>query len=132
MDAAEPQPIKGVADAQPVPVEVVGPTAPASPGIQQQKTDPSVPATTTFQQDLMHAGQRRVNFTWEVTQATIAVLVSMIVSSLCAYIVIEGEASLRAAAFLFLTNIMTAITTTYFVRTNHTKIGGVGPNETGR
>lgn len=100
--------------------------------MQQQATDPSVAAKTTFQEDLVTAGQRHINLVWERTQQIIAVGVSFVVSLVCAHIIVWGDESLRAAAFLFLTNIMTAITTTYFIRTNHTKTGGVGPNEAGR
>jgi hypothetical protein len=35
----------------------------------------SLPPTTTVQQDLTHAGQRKVNLIWEYTQELIAIVV---------------------------------------------------------
>ncbi len=82
--------------------------------------DTSLPATTTFQQDLTTAGQRRVNLIWEYTQAIIAGAVTL------AYIVSQlmriDSAGLANACFL--------IVGFYFSRTNHSAIGGVGHKPT--
>lgn len=92
----------------------------------------STAPTTSAEDDRKTAGQRAINLKWESTQQAIAVAVSVVVLLTCAFIVVAGEPTMRPAAFLFLTNIMTGVTTTYFVRTNHTKTGGVGANELGR
>lgn len=62
------------------------------------------------------AGQRRVNILWETTQAILAVLITCAV----VYCVVLGiEAKVIDSAFVM-------IVTMYFLRTNHTKTGGVG------
>lgn len=71
---------------------------------------------------LQTAGQRRINIIWEVTQALIAILVTTAVI----YTSLKGiEAKTLEAGFF-------AIVSTYLARTNHTKVGGVGPHESGR
>jgi hypothetical protein len=91
---------------------------------QDQLTDPSLSATTTYQQDLVSAGQRRVNLIWEYTQSfvTIAVVVTnMIVAATNAIAhgtVAEHPAILSSSLFLILGF--------YYSRTNHTAVGGVG------
>jgi len=118
-------------DSAPVAVEVVNtaPIAVASvpvhtggPLVQQQATDPSLPARTTFQDDLTTAGQRRVNLIWEYTQAVIALLV-----------VASTMASGMVAMFYNQIQIPTIISVAfgtvvgfYFSRTNHAAIGGIG------
>ena len=94
------------------------------PIAQSQGSDPSRPATTTFQEDLTTAGQRRVNLIWEYTQALIAgvvVLTNMVVGVLFVVRRIPaGEYPLVLSSSLFL------IVGFYFSRTNHQAIGGVG------
>jgi len=77
----------------------------------------SLSPTTTAQEDATTAGQRRVNLIWEVTQALIAitVTVSMIVSAL-----IQIRSPELIDAFFLIVGF-------YFSRTNHSAIGGVGP-----
>lgn len=93
---------------------------------QQQQADPSLPARTTFQEDLTTAGQRKINLVWEITQAIIAMLVvitTMGVSALVAYyhnVGVAGEVpNIIAVAF-------GTVVGFYFSRTNHQAIGGVG------
>jgi len=92
-----------------------------------------VPATTTFQDDLVTAGQRHINVMWERTQQIIAVFVSVAVTLVCSTLVLRGgDDTLRMAAFMFLTNVSLLILGTYFQRTNHTKTGGVSSKDGGR
>lgn len=72
--------------------------------------------TTTTQQDITSAGQRRINLIWEYTQAAIALIIT---SSLiyCAVKQIVAP-DVRNAFFL--------IIGFYFSRTNHAAIGGIG------
>jgi hypothetical protein len=81
--------------------------------MEEQK---SLAPTTTIQEDITTAGQRRVNLIWEYTQAAIAVLVTMALI----YIAVEkiDSPEIRDAFFL--------IIGFYFSRTNHQAIGGVG------
>lgn len=78
-------------------------------------TDP-LPPTTTTEEDRKTAGQRRVNVIWEVTQAIVAISVTLAMI----YCVLEKiESPTMASAF-------TLVLSTYLIRTNHSKTGGVG------
>jgi hypothetical protein len=72
--------------------------------------------TTTEQEDITTAGQRRINLIWEYTQAIIAVIIT-VSNVYCAINKISSEA---------LTNAFFLIVSMYFVRTNHKLIGGTG------
>jgi len=85
------------------------------PSAQSQARDPSLPATTTFQEDLIAHGQRYINKVWEFTQALVTVLIT-IAEIYCAINNIES----KVLEFAFI-----AIISTYYARTNHTKVGGV-------
>ncbi len=92
-------------------------------------TDPQqpLPATTTAQEDITTAGQRRVNLIWEYTQAVIAVLVTitaLTVVGLCAFLPVGG--SVAIAALVFVTNAFSLVIGAYFQRTNHQRVGGIG------
>jgi len=89
---------------------------------------PSSPPTTTAQQDLTTAGQRKVNLIWEYTQASIAisaVLANMVVG------VFQGLTGSAAPFPVVLSNTLFLIVGFYFSRTNHAAIGGVGPKPNG-
>jgi len=78
------------------------------------------------------AGQRRINFIWETTQAMIAVSVigtTLLVDALVALRGIQlTEVTTSAQTQL---NVMAALVTGfYFGRTNHTRTGGVGAHRT--
>ncbi|HEV8445438.1 MAG TPA: response regulator [Gemmatimonadaceae bacterium] len=92
------------------------------PAVQVQAVDPSVPATTTFQQDLTTAGQRQVNLIWERTQSVIALMVVITTMGAGAYGMVRNLQipTLMAVAF-------GTVVGFYFSRTNHAAIGGVGP-----
>ncbi len=92
---------------------------------------PPVAPTTTAQQDLITAGQRKINLIWEYTQAVVSVLVvsaNMIVGTyqgLVAYAAgTKPEFPVVLSSSLFL------VIGFYFSRTNHAAIGGVGPKPT--
>lgn len=76
----------------------------------------SLPPKTTSQEDLVTAGQRRINMVWEATQAIIATTITFAVIW-CAIKTINSEV---------LTNAFFLIVGFYFSRTNHAAIGGVG------
>lgn len=76
----------------------------------------SMPPVTTVQEDLTHAGQRRVNLIWEFTQGIIAVAIT-VATIYSAINKIESD---------ILSNAFFLIVSMYFVRTNHQLIGGVG------
>ena len=89
------------------------------------------PATTTREEDRHTASQRRVNIIWEVTQAIIAIVVTIGTLLIAGLLVYRGDER-SATAFLLLSNAFFMIVTSYFQRTNHTKVGGVGSNQIGR
>lgn len=76
------------------------------------------------------AGQRTINAIWEVTQAVIALSVTLSTLFAATTLVISGKPA--DAAFLLLSNAFFLVIGFYFGRTNHTRMGGVGANESGR
>lgn len=82
----------------------------------------SVKPTTTAEQDLLTASQRRVNLTWEITQAVVALFVTA-AFAICQWQQIAAPV-LDTAFFM--------IATFYFVRTNHQRTGGVQSGVEGR
>lgn len=88
----------------------------------------SAPPTTTVQQDISHAGQRRINLIWEVTQAIIALGVIGATLFVDGYAAIHGnELNQIQSSALMQLNVMAALVTGfYFGRTNHQKQGGIG------
>jgi hypothetical protein len=91
------------------------------PGSDNPTKDPTVHRSlapdTTAQQDMVTAGQRRVNMIWETTQASIAV----VIVGAMVYCEVHGINSDK------ITNACFLIVGFYFSRTNHTATGGVGP-----
>ena len=79
----------------------------------------AVAPTTTVEENLHTASQRRVNIIWEITQASIAVAITLakIYTSIVVVNNPSGSETLSNAFFL--------IVGFYFGRTNHQMIGGV-------
>lgn len=137
-DPLQPDPVPvALVTPDPLPVTVVGETAVKSgksEAKQNQNIDPSKPATTTFEQNLTSAGQRNINVMWEGTQKNIALMVVAFALLVLSYlIVVPGiTTELKLVALSTISNVLFAVTSVYFTRTNHTKTGGVGINESGR
>jgi hypothetical protein len=85
-----------------------------------KKRDTSLPATTTEQEDIVTAGQRKVNLIWEYTQSIIALLV-VFTTMIAAIRLSPGEQISTILSMAFGT-----VVGFYFSRTNHAAIGGVG------
>lgn len=109
--------------------QTIDPSLPANTTAEEDRqsagrrlADKTVAPRTTAEEDRMTAGQRWVNRLWEVTQAVIAVTVT-IAEIVAAFKGIESK-TLDAGFF--------AIIAMYLARTNHTKIGGVSTNYNGR
>lgn len=107
---------------------------------QSQLGDPSLPARTTFQEDLTTASQRKVNLIWEYTQAVIALLVvgTTMVAGVYSMVVPTVTIGAGVASVQVPMQIPTIIgvafgmvTGFYFSRTNHAAIGGIGPKPEG-
>ena len=73
------------------------------------------------------AGQRRINIIWEITQSIIAILV--VVTFLITTSKLVLSQSTDMVAFVVLSNVVALVIGFYFGRTNHARIGGVGPND---
>jgi len=110
----------------PLPVEIVGGTAPAPAPNTTAEQDRQTAGerlaarttapTTTEEEDRKTAGQRRINIIWEVTQA----MVTVSITGAEIYAQLHSiQAPMLDAAFF-------AVTSTYLARTNHTKMGGIG------
>lgn len=85
----------------------------------------SAAPTTTTQQDMTAAGQRRVNLIWEFTQAAIALCVTLANLVVAIYMAV---AKLPACDYpTVLSSSFFLVIGFYFSRTNHAAIGGVGP-----
>jgi len=70
---------------------------------------------TTAEQDRATFGQRRINLIWELTQAVVTILIS----GAAIYCAVNGvDADVLNFAFV-------AVISTYYARTNHTKVGGI-------
>jgi hypothetical protein len=75
-----------------------------------------VPSTTTLEEDLHSAGQRRVNITWEYTQSFVAIAV--VIANIIGALYTGADSPLLANAFFLVIGF-------YFGRTNHARVGGV-------
>lgn len=90
-----------------------------------KKNIPLMP-TTTEQEDLVVAGQRRVNLIWEFTQAFIAIVVVLSNMIAAIYNVFLGK---NIDVPVLLSSSLFLIIGFYFSRTNHQAIGGIGIKE---
>jgi len=84
--------------------------------MENEKEHRPLAPTTTEQEDLTIAGQRRVNIIWEITQALIAILVTI------AFLYCETQKVDSTAVKMGFALIIGF----YFSRTNHQAIGGTG------
>lgn len=84
--------------------------------------------TTTLQEDMTVAGQRKINLIWEYTQAIIAIFVVVVNMIAALYNVFVGK---DVDVPMILSSSLFLIIGFYFSRTNHQAIGGIGskPNE---
>ena len=81
-------------------------------------------ASTTAEQDRKTSGQRRINLVWELTQAFIAVVVTLATLYVASQLALKDNG--QTAAFLLLSNAFFLVIGFYFGRTNHQRSGGVG------
>lgn len=84
----------------------------------------TLPPNTTEQEDMVTAGQRKINLIWEYTQCFIAVFATIVVFILGTILSVQGRIE-DFPPFMALSYGL--IVGFYFQRTNHSKIGGTGP-----
>jgi hypothetical protein len=94
-----------------------------------QVGDKNIAPTTTAAEDATKYGQRRINLIWESTQALVALGVTFVTLFVAGSMAIKGN---DHGAFLLLSNVFFLVVGTYFQRTNHQRIGGVGNDDSGR
>lgn len=96
--------------------------------VERRIPQPSLPPTTTAQEDISHHGQRKVNLIWEYTQAFVA---GIVVGSNMIVGIVQGIGYAKEVQYpSILANSLFLVIGFYFSRTNHTAIGGVGPKPT--
>lgn len=117
-----PKPVTIVDTEKTIPVTVVDHKVETT--LVNQDDKQSLSPNTTQQEDITHAGQRRINLIWEVTQAIIALTVVMSNIVMGVYFGIHGKAD--SGYPLVLSSSLFLIVGFYFSRTNHAAIGGVG------
>ena len=83
-----------------------------------------IPPTTTSEQDLTTASQRKVNLIWEYTQAAIALMVTISTMTAGAWMTFRGADAEHLPTILSVA--FGTVIGFYFSRTNHAAIGGVG------
>ena len=89
--------------------------------IERRVDAPSKSPTTTLQEDITTAGQRKVNLIWEYTQAAIALIVVLASITAAVMAMLAGK---EVSAFLSF--VCGNVVGFYFSRTNHAAIGGIG------
>lgn len=108
-------PVKIIDTVKPVPV-VIEETKKKSVYVDKDFNKALAP-DTTHQEDITKAGQRRINLLWEGTQSLIAIIITSAVVY-CQINKIDSE---------IINNAFFLIVSMYYVRTNHSLIGGIGP-----
>lgn len=97
-------------------------------GSETQRRGDSLKPTTTSEQDVTTASQRRINLIWEVTQATVAILVVLANMVVGVYQGIDGRGPHEFPTIL--SSSLFLVIGFYFARTNHSATGGIGPQPT--
>lgn len=106
----------------------------AAPIGDKKATSQPMPATTTEQEDIVTAGQRRVNILWEKTQRVIAISVVFATLGVNIFVTISVMAGMeikvpQLVGVANLNSLANLIVGFYFARTNHTNIGGIGKKQ---
>lgn len=117
---------------EPAPVVVANPNPIEVSVAEPADTDAQAKARVVASQgradesDRVSHGQRRINLIWELTQAVIALSVSLTTLFVSAALVLRGEGD---TAFVLLASLANLVIGFYFGRTNHQRTGGVGADQ---
>lgn len=98
----------------------------------ESKSEVHLPPTTTEEENIVTAGQRRVNIMWESTQRLIALIITCF-TTMALFIVAVGIRQVddkQANALMQLVAMTLLVLGFYFSRTNHTNTGGTGKKTT--
>lgn len=121
-------PVNIVDQEKPITVEMVGDETNKPKISTKSDGTQTLEPTTTEQEDIVTAGQRKINLIWETTQSRIAIMVCATTMSAGLFQVI-AEVFFNKAGGQIPTIFSVAFGTVigfYFARTNHQAIGGVG------
>ena len=126
-----PLPVVIAPEQPPVPVVVTAGATPITGTVTKGEGTTLAP-TTTEEADRVTKGQRDISRIWEISQATIALVVTgSTVFVLGKLAVATQDVSANQLISAMQLNVMTTlILTFYFARTNHSRIGGVGEKPT--
>jgi uncharacterized integral membrane protein len=94
---------------------------------EEKKEEIPVPPTTTTEEDINTASQRKINLIWEWTQAIIAIVVVMSNMIAAIFNVFKGK---DVDVPMILSSSLFLIIGFYFARTNHQNVGGIGAKKT--
>lgn len=97
---------------------------------QAQEEDAREQLAEDIETGLRTSGQRKINLIWEITQSLVALAVTISTLTVAARLALTGGGD--HGAFLLLSNVFFLVLGTYFSRTNHVRIGGVGKEQGGR
>lgn len=97
----------------------------AEQGSETQRRGDNLKPTTTTEQDITTASQRRINLIWEVTQAAVAIMVVLANMVVGVYHGIDGRSAHEFPTIL--SSSLFLVIGFYFARTNHQATGGIGP-----
>lgn len=125
----EATPVTIVDTHRPVPVVITESPPPAPLATVERGQGLSATPTSTEEEDRHSAGQRQINRKWENIQAFAAVSV---ISTACLCVLLLVWRAEYALGIGLISTMSSQITTFYFLRTNHEKIGGVQVGQMGR
>lgn len=110
------------------PTPIPPPSPPQPPNVAESK----IGYIRQEELERVSLGQRKVNLVWEYTQSLIAVLAigsAMAGGMFSMYTSFVAQKQIEVPAII--SNAAMVIITFYYMRTNHTKTGGVGPVKPG-
>lgn len=138
LDSPPPADVNIAAVAAPVPV-VLDPTSPPMPVTIEpaKRIEPTV--ASVEREKLKSEGQRLINKTWEDTQRVIALgafFIAAIINSVVIILLLTSKTEITAvtvaavfAALSPMNAMASSVISSYFARTNHAAIGGVGSKD---
>jgi len=95
--------------------------------MQEAQENPATPTADQAQRARVTAGQRKINLIWEYTQAFIAIM--LVVAAVVAALRVTFDDKPRDIPTI-LSTLVGMVVGSYFQRTNHMNIGGIGKKAT--
>jgi len=108
-----PEPTPAITPLQTVTTSTTAPT----PALVTKGQGTTLQPTTTEAEDLVSAGQRTINRTWEFTQSALTIMLTLLFAYCKIYGIVDTSVDIA----------FTYVLATYLTRSNHTKQGGIPP-----